>query len=119
MDSYSHVSLETPTGWTLEHDRKKVFDEDDLRGKWVDDKRHSSFKREGTFAGNCTHYSDVHEIELRHHYNGGGPQAFGGVQDWPCITAKISFNSGEEELAAKFATELGTFVDTWMKARNR
>ena len=45
-------------------------------------------------------------IELKHHYNGSGGDAFGGADHWPALDASFSFPEGREDLAVKFAQRL-------------
>lgn len=115
-ETYGRVTIVSPKGWTLSHNREWVGPN---YADYGDDPDQPSFKRKGTFARNCTEFESVHDIELRSHYNGSGASAFGGARQWPVVTAKTAFNENEYSLAAEFAKDLGDFVNEWMEKRNR
>lgn len=113
-ETYGLVTVSAPEGWTLEFHRECV---NYSTREYANDLDQPIFKRKGIFAGRCTNYESVHEIELRSHYNGGGPAAFGGAKQWPVVTTKIAFNEGEYSFAAEFAEDLGRFIDRWLEKR--
>jgi hypothetical protein len=115
-DTYSKIAVRAPAGWKLKYKQECV---DHSRSKYKDDKDQPEFRRHGIFAGGCKNFIDLHAIELRSNYNGSGPQEFGGASQWPCVTIRIPFCEGEYALASEFATELGEFIDNWMKERKR
>ncbi len=115
-DTYSKVLIPLPTGWMRKYQREQVSYYPSV---YKDDLDQPMYNRKGTFARNCVDYESCHEIEMRSNYNGGGPTAFGGANQWPAVTGKFTFNEGEYELAAKFAFDLAYFVDTWMRDQNR
>jgi hypothetical protein len=67
--------------------------------------------RAGEFANHCRNYSGVHEIEIGYHYNGSGPESFGGARQWPTVEATVAFNVGEEEKQKTFAVALAKLID--------
>ena len=113
---YKTLKLSAPDGWELKYHSKWIGPHVHDYGK---DLEQPIFQRKGTFAANQVHYESVHNIELRSHYNGSGPSAFGGAKQWPVVTSKVAFNEGEYQLAAEFAADLGKFVDGWLKERGR
>jgi|HubBroStandDraft_2_1064218.scaffolds.fasta_scaffold12374_9 hypothetical protein len=114
--TYSMVPVRTPAGWNLRH---KSEWSGPGHSDYKPDKDQPEFRRHGVFAGGCKDYGEIHEIELRSNYSGSGKTAFGGAPRWPCVTIRIPFCEGEYALASQFATELGEFIDNWMKERNR
>jgi len=76
------------------------------------------YQRHGVL-GNGAAFPNAHEIEVHHHYNGGGSQAFGGAKDWPVVSAEVAFQAGEERIAHAFAAELAEFIDGYLKQNNR
>ena len=115
-NNYKVVQVSAPIGWTLDYNREWVGPG---HNDYADDLNQPRFKRKGTFARNQTEFESVHDIELRSHYNGGGPSAFGGAKQWPVVTSKIAFNENEYALAVEFSQALGEFVHGWLKERNR
>ena len=53
------------------------------------------------------------KVKLSYHYNGSSNEAFGGADKWPVIMAEVSFQTGEEVIAQKFAEDLMKFINDW------
>lgn len=50
-------------------------------------------------------------IEARRHWNGSGPEAFGGVNEWPGIHARIDLPATVSEYRRdRFVSELAAFI---------
>lgn len=50
------------------------------------------------------------ELEASVHYNGSGPQAFGGAPKWPVAKLTVSFEQGKFSKRDKFIAALQTFI---------
>lgn len=116
METYSKINVTAPIGWFLDYHRAWKGPE---HGDYRDDLDSPRFKRKGTFARACAEFESAHEVELRSHYNGSGPTAFGGAKQWPVVTASTAFNENEYELATEYARALAEFTDKWLKERGR
>lgn len=112
--TYRTIKIQAPNGWELEYGRKEVG-----HREWIDDLNRPKFLRKGTFAGGCTNFESVHNIELKHKYNGSGPDAFGGAREWPVVEAHVAFNENEHELAVEFAQGLAAFIHDFLSSRER
>ena len=44
-------------------------------------------------------------------FNGSGADAFGGAEQWPVVSMKITFEEDDEEKALKFAKKLMAFIE--------
>lgn len=69
--------------------------------------------------GKGARFDTVNKVEAKHNYNGSGPKAFGGARQWPVVECHVGFQTGEEELASEFATDLGKFIDRWLVEHSR
>jgi hypothetical protein len=58
------------------------------------------------FAGPNHSTHNGSSIEVSPHFNGSGPQAFGGANSWPHVRADVSLPVGKEELAQELALRL-------------
>ena len=115
-DTYGKVKFAAPKGWVLDYHREWVGSN---HHDYADDLDQPILKRKGTFARNQTEFESVHDIELRSHYNGSSPTAFGGAKQWPVVTSKTAFNEGEYTLAAEFSYDVAQFIDCWLRIRKR
>lgn len=66
--------------------------------------------REGVCARNCP-FSNAITIEECKHYNGSGPQAFGGAPEWPHLRIDISFREGEEAHRTEILNKIKALLD--------
>lgn len=80
-------------------------------------KDRESFTRKATL-GNMYESSGGHTIEIHKNYNGSGPSALGGSKEWPVVTSKIAFITGQEDVAMEFAEALSAFTDRWLRSRS-
>jgi len=60
--------------------------------------------------GNDFETGNAHTVEIHKNYNGSGDDAFGGAREWPCVTAEIGFQVGEERRAIDFAKKLTELI---------
>jgi hypothetical protein len=81
------------------------------RDHWTPE--HVILTHPGQFARGCTEDEAV-EIKLGHHYNGGGPDAFGGAEQWPVLEVTVNLPEGTEGhaylLAGLFAHAYEKFI---------
>lgn len=59
--------------------------------------------------------SNAIEIRGHHHYNGSGPQAFGGAKQWPNVTLQVAFEEGQEELRDTFIKSLRAHIENFFE----
>jgi len=78
-----------------------------------DDPRHEKYSRNGVVGKDRC--SNAHECWVHHHYNGSGPGAFGGSDEWPHVTLEISLPEGREDLAKILAKDLMDLADARLK----
>lgn len=64
-------------------------------------------------------FDNAHQLELHYNFNGSGPKAFGGAKEWPVVTAKVVFQTGEEDMRDEFAEKLASFINSFMVERGR
>jgi hypothetical protein len=55
-------------------------------------------------------------IEAKHHYNGSGPNAFGGAKQWPHVKLDVGFQEGQEGLRDEFVTQLRRLCEKFFQA---
>lgn len=60
-------------------------------------------------AGNVVCKNAI-KIEVKTNYNGSGPRAFGGVDEWPVVELHLPFPSDHLALAIEFEEELEQWV---------
>lgn len=61
--------------------------------------------------GREARFRNAHTIRDGWNYTGSPPPAFGGAKKWPCVTAQISFVSGQERQARQVAERLKKFIE--------
>ncbi len=54
-------------------------------------------------------------IEATRSINGSGPQAFGGAEEWPAVTVRISLPEGRNDLRALLVEEMKTTIDRFLE----
>jgi hypothetical protein len=78
------------------------------------------YSRPGVIA-RAIECEDAIWIEVHKNYNGSGPEAFGGAEEWPVITLRWSFDESASSQVDELRKQLQAFVDSHMpqlKARN-
>lgn len=71
------------------------------------------FSRPATMAGQVRMDSAV-TIQINEHFNGSGPQAFGGAKSWPTIDLHVPFCVGEEALRDRLSEKLAEVIDQYL-----
>jgi hypothetical protein len=70
-----------------------------MPNKWLDSnpiaRDSSSVVRAGRLGGNFQ-CSNACKIDRTYHYNGSGPNAFGGAARWPVLSVEVDFCEGDE-----------------------
>lgn len=80
---------------------------------WNREKRDSGrelWSRDGLLGHNCD-MPNAHTVEQHYNYNGSGGAAFGGANQWPVVSCKVSFVVGEEKRAAHLAERLRRLIN--------
>ena len=65
------------------------------------------------FMGLGQGVGNAYILKARYHFNGSGPQFFGGAEKWPAVTLEVAFQVGEEERANLFAEQLKKLVEEY------
>lgn len=63
-------------------------------------------------------YGVAATLREHYHYNGSGPQAFGGAKRWPALTLVVAFPENAEELRDLLGDRLRSAVDVFLQEHN-
>ncbi len=73
----------------------------------------SRWEMPGKFANNCS-FSNAGRLEIDRHYNGSGPKAFGGAENWPVVELEFQLQAGEDDKAKRLAAHLRNAVKEFL-----
>lgn len=60
-------------------------------------------------------YVSTVSIGQTRNWNGSGPDAFGGVESWPCVDLNFGLPTGREDLQKLLVEDLKAFVDSFLE----